>query len=47
MKHSSVAIGAAQKIFLLCCMRVIGRNVIHMSTISVDLSADRTGAATD
>ena len=45
MKHSSVAVGTAQEVLLLCCVRVIGRNVIHMGAVSVDLSADCAGAS--
>ena len=47
MKHSSVAIGAAQEILLLCGVGIISRDVIHMGPIPVDLSTDRAGAATN
>ena len=47
MKHSSVAIGTAQEILLLCGVGIISRDIIHMCPVSVDLSTDRAGAATN
>ena len=47
MKHSSMAVGTAQKVLLLRCVRIISWNVLHTGAVSVDLSADRTGVATD
>ena len=30
MEHSPVAVGTPQQILLLCCVRIVGRNVVHM-----------------
>ena len=45
MKHSSVAVGAAKEVLLLCRVRIVGRFDIHVCLVAVDFSADRTGAA--
>ena len=38
MEHLSVAVGMPQQILLMCCVRVIGRDVVHVGAVSPDLS---------
>ena len=46
-EHPAMAIGTAQQIFLLCCVRVVGGDVVHMGTVAADLPRHRADVSAD
>lgn len=47
VEHPSVAVGAAQQVFLLSRVRVIGRDVVHVGTVSAYLTGHGTDVSAD
>ena len=47
MEHPSVAEGTTHQILILCCVRVIGRDVVHVRTVSAYLSGHCTDVSAD
>ena len=47
MEHPTMAIGTAQQVFLLCCVRVVGGDVVHVGTVAAELPRHRADVSAD